>query len=293
VDQLEKIAIRKLLRGLLGSRARGAASAAKVFAGSAAGKITKERAPKGFAKAISEKDVNRAWDGYKQNGSGGTDSLVATIPAWIAEKALGKDKVKDFFWKNVHKPALRADTAVGHTLGKIPGAKGLFTTTEKIPWGKRDFREIDRSSALAPLSKIRDIGAPIIVGVGLEKGVKKLTGSKDKEQQEKAAMQDQGMREKVASTMLRLHEENIGHTKRAQATRLLFKKAELGLEHIPHTYQELEEKIASLENQDLVVLEKALELAGGHFKLGELDSGRLSAINATEKFQAAVLGDEN
>ena len=144
---------------------------------------------------------------------------------------------------------------------------------------------------MAPLSKIKDIGTPIIVGVGLEKATKKIS-ELGKTPQDQNKMQDQGMREKVASTMLRLHEENRGHTKRAHATRLLFKKAELGLEQIPYTYHELEAKIASLENQDLVVLEKALELTGGHFKLGELDASRTTDTNATEKFQAAVIGDE-
>lgn len=279
--ELEKTAITRLLRGILGSRARGPSKAAKHM---------KDKAPKNFGKHISEKDVEKAWKGYRQQGSAGSDSFVAAVPEWLAGKAFGKEKVKDFFWKAVHKPALRADTAAGHVLGKIPGAKGLFTTTEKIPWGKKLHKEVSRSSALGPLSKIKDIGTPIIVGVGLENGIQKMKDAHKKNQEDK--MQDHGMREKVASTMLRLHEENRGHTKRAHATRLFFKKAELGLERIPHTYRELEEKIASLETQDLVVLEKALELTGGHFKLGELDTSRTTGVNATEKFQAAILGDE-
>ena len=275
-EQQEKAASLQLLRGLLrrGLRVRKAVRASK------------DKAPKSFAKAINEKNVNKAWAGYKQQGSGGTDSLVMFLPEIVAEKAFGKERVRDAVWKGMHAPALRADTAVGHVLGKIPGTKKLFTATEKVPWGKNLYKDIERSSALAPLNKIRDIGAPIIVGVGLEKGVRKITGLGNN-------MHDQEMREKVASTMLRLHEENKEHTKRAHAMRLLYKKAELGLEHVPQNYQELEEKLAAMETQDLVVLEKALELAGGHLKLGEVDSSsRITGVGATEQFQAAVLGDE-
>lgn len=287
-DDLEKEAsLRSLIRSV--SRARSVARAAN--SPSVAFRASAEKAPKGFKKGISEKDYKKAWKGYRAQGSTGTDSLLLSIPAWAAEKAFGKEKVRNFFWKTVNKPALRADMAAGAALGKIPGAKNLFTTKEKIPWGKDLHKDIGRASALAPLSKAKDVAAPIIIGVGLEKGIKKITNlAKGQQGQEK--MQDQEMREKVASTMLRLHEENRGHTKRAHATRLLFKKAELGLEQIPQNYRELEEKIASLETQDLVVLEKALELTGGQFKLGELDSGRPSSANATEKFQAAIIGEE-
>jgi len=252
---------------------------------------TKEVAPKFFHKAISEPDVEKAWKGYKQLGGGGSDSLLMYLPELAAEKVFGKDKVQNAAWRAIHRPALKADTAVGHTLGKIPGLKKLFTTTEKVPWGDKLHKEISRSSALAPLTKLRDLGAPVIVGVGLEKALKK-TMDLAKGHGDTSQMHDREMREKVASTMLRLHEENKGHTKRAHAMRLLFKKAELGLEQIPHNYMELEEKLASLVNQDLVVLEKALELTGGQFKLGELDASRVAGVNATEKFQAAVLGDE-
>lgn len=104
---------------------------------------------------------------------------------------------------------------------------------------------------------------------------------------------DKDLREKVASTMLRLDGENKEHTKRAQALRVLFKQAELGLAQVPQTYSELQVKLAELCTQDLVVFEKALELTGGSMKLGELHTTSDSSepLSASEKFQAAVLGD--
>ena len=100
---------------------------------------------------------------------------------------------------------------------------------------------------------------------------------------------DEDLREKVASTMLRLHANNKEHEKRAQATRLLFKQSELGLVSLPSTYDEFEQKLASLAGQDLAVLEKALELTAGNMKLGELTGSSLETHDAAATFQADVL----
>jgi hypothetical protein len=90
--------------------------------------------------------------------------------------------------------------------------------------------------------------------------------------------------------MLQLHSENKEHVKRAHALRLIFKQAELGFGDVPRSYRELQEKVASLLTQDLVIVEKALELTGGNMKLGELDRTDLSASpDATEQFQAAIM----
>src|ERR1035437_7317591 len=87
---------------------------------------------------------------------------------------------------------------------------------------------------------------------------------------------------KAADKMLQLDSQLKGHEKRAHALRLIFKQAELGYGEIPRSYNELNEKIASLINQDLQVLEKALELTGGNVKLGELsERTEPSQYNAT------------
>lgn len=298
-QDFEKIAIRQYLRGILGSARsqKNVARAAKdkIKKTFAEGVIRPEAAPKSFAKAMpGEKYPTKAWHGYKREGAQGTDSLLMFLPSMAAEKAFGKGKVREAFWKYVHSPALKADTSAGHAIGKVPGLKGLFSIKEKIPWGspgKNLYKEVERPSAMAPLVKVRNIAAPILVGTGIERGISKLREhNKDKGNEP----MDRDLREKVASTMLRLNHENKEHTKRAQALRFIYKKAEVGLEQVPQTFEELEQKIASLMTQDLVVLEKALELAGGQLKLGELDSTRdsTSAFSATEKFQAAILGDE-
>ncbi len=101
---------------------------------------------------------------------------------------------------------------------------------------------------------------------------------------------DEDLREKVASTMLRLHATNKEHEKRAQAVKFLFAKAEMGLEAVPNTYEAFQEKVASLVRQDLAVLEKALELTAGDVKLGSLSGSDRHQRDAAATFQSDVLG---
>jgi hypothetical protein len=254
-------------------------------------------APRGFAKGIhniGSDSVDRIFKGYKHQAiRGGDESLLLWPVKALASKILPKKfrrNVRALGWDYLGKPALRLDTAVGGALEKIPLiGKSLFRTKEQIPWGHGLQKEVTRSSAFAPLSKVRDVAEPILVGVGLEKGFKKLKNMRQPE----AAAQDQQLREKVASVMLSLHEKNKGHEKRAHAERLLFKQVEMGLMQSPQSHSELETKLAALVTEDLTVLEKALELTGGNVKLGELSLADPSAaVSPVEKFQATILGNE-
>jgi hypothetical protein len=302
-SDLEKIAflagfLRKAIRGGKGKsgkalRALEARKASKALAFNRAPKNSK--VPKGFTEATSigkakgkvSRQAQRVWDGYREKAmtsGGGADSLLLYPLQAGFEKAFGKGRVRDKMWKAVGAPALRADTAVGKVLEKTPFVgKKLFRVKEQVPWGKGLHRDVERSSALGPLTKARDIAAPIIVGVGLEKGIKAMSKKKNSED-------DQHTREKVASVMLHLHQENRGHEKRADALRLLYKQVELGYGQLPQSFGELNEKLASLVKEDLGVLEKALELAGGNLKFGELGSKDNSiAGTPAEKFQADLL----
>lgn len=105
-------------------------------------------------------------------------------------------------------------------------------------------------------------------------------------------MDTKDMLKQAAQKMRQLDGANKMHEKRAHALRLLYKQAEMGCGEIPRSYGELQEKLAALVNQDLNVLEKALELTGGNIKLGELaQTTEPSAYNPSEMFQAAILGD--
>ena len=275
--------------GAFARRMRGAASAANA---ARAGRSL-SRVPKSFARSIDTPDARRAWQGYKTqatNAGGGAESLLLYPAQLAAEKMLGKERVRNALWKYVSGPALRADTAVGNVLSKTPVVgKRLFKVKETIPWRGKLKREVERSSALGPLTKARDIAEPIVVGVGLEKGMKRLT--KGNSHTEESSAQDQQLREKVASVMLQLHQKNREHEKRAHAERIFWKQVERGMEQPPESYGELQMKLASLVSEDLDVLEKAVELAGGQMKLGQLDSSRdlTGSLSPSEKFQADLL----
>ena len=95
----------------------------------------------------------------------------------------------------------------------------------------------------------------------------------------------------AAEKMLQLHSENKKHIKQAHALRLLYKQAELGLCEVPGSYNELLEKVATLCNQDLNVLEKAIELAGGNYSLGTVSSNDPQSLNSSQQFLASMLGE--
>lgn len=102
------------------------------------------------------------------------------------------------------------------------------------------------------------------------------------------------LRKLAATKMLQLHAANKEHEKRAHALRLIYKQAELGYGDIPRTHGELQEKVASLLNQNLEIVEKALELTGGNLKLGELGSLDRSqgGGSAEDNFAASILNDQ-
>lgn len=281
------------LRGFI-RRLKGQAASATLKTRKMPGKGTKgtiDKVPGGFAESVSV-NPQRAWQGYKEqaNRGGGAESLLLYPAQLAAEKMLGQQRVRNALWKYVSGPALAADTAAGNVLAKTPVVgKRLFRVKETVPWGGSMHREIERSSALGPLTKARDIAEPIIVGVGLEKGMKHLTKSTSPSNE--SSTQDKKLREKVASVMLDLHKKNREHEKRAHAERIFWKQVERGIEQPPESYSELQSKLASLVTEDLKVLERAVELAGGQMKLGELaDVSRESqGLSASEKFQADLL----
>lgn len=97
----------------------------------------------------------------------------------------------------------------------------------------------------------------------------------------------------AAEHMLQLDKELEGHKKQAHALKLIYRQCELGFGEIPATYDELQTKVASLINQgDLEVLEKALELTGGSIKLGELEESRTKRdVSSTEIFISELMAN--
>lgn len=132
--------------------------------------MIKESFLKGFLrKGISSLD-KRVLRGYRRESmrGAGPDSFIAWLPIEAAKKLVGPKKVHKALWK-VQKGALNADMLAGSVPQKLPLVGGLFTQHDLVPFGKGLQKEVDRPSILAPLVKARDIAAPIVVGVALEK----------------------------------------------------------------------------------------------------------------------------
>lgn len=102
------------------------------------------------------------------------------------------------------------------------------------------------------------------------------------------------IRKLAADKILQMNNQIKEYEKRAHAERLIYKQAEMGYGEIPRSFDDFQTKIASLLKQDLYVLEKAMELAGGNVKLGELDRNdhnNLGGGTASQVFMASILED--
>jgi hypothetical protein len=259
--------------------------------------------------------------GYEsQNKSHGVESVFALPLQYAAKKVIGEKPVQQAIWKHVQKPLLSADMrggkAVHGVISKVlpeSAAKGLTSFKEKVPLGNNRFEEVSRHSLTAPLVHAAEIAKPLALGAVVEKGVSKLREKKKEPHDilksaavKKVAASQQNVvscnldgtemnlqqREKIASTMLHLHQQNKEHEKRAHATQLIYKMAEAGHIELPRSFDEFQIKLASLMKEDLAVVEKAIDYSGGVMKLGELDKADTSEHrNATEAFRAAIIGE--
>jgi hypothetical protein len=259
----------------------------------------------GFVKAMSSdhREQVRILHGLREHaGSDGPGSFLLSLPAAAINSAikgkgqLRENRMRNFAYRNFHAPLASLDSTLGSLPSKIPLIGGAFRTKEKAAIGKNLEKTVERSSILGPVIHARNFAVPIVAGIGIDKGIKEFR-EKLKQRQEQSSSTgetmdktSQELQKKVASTMLRLNATNKEHEKRAQATRLLFKQAELGIAPLPDSYQEYEQKLASLVSQDLAVLEKAMELNTGLMSMGELTGSNLNPNSAVSTFQAEVLG---
>jgi hypothetical protein len=158
----------------------------------------------------------------------------------------------------------------------------------EIDWDSLVAAEVASSDLISCLTKL---GNKTGSRVGLYTCKSKIEGGKSHMDHATSKLAQGILHEKIASEMLRLDSAVRGHRKRAHATKLLFKQAELGMTQLPQTFSEFEEKLAAMEREDLTVLERALELTGGNVKLGELCDPDSQDLSASEKFQALILGE--
>ena len=219
---------------------------------------------------------------------------------WAASKIVGEKKVKDAYWKYVIKPVVNMDIRAGQqaqkVLDKVTGKKGsLFKENKILPTGRASRegtgqKEYKIPSVLAPVAKAGKFVLPLAGAMKLDETYQKSKrkGDMSEKQITKADLQ------KTAEMLSYLQDQNVTFEKRAKATELLYKQAELGQIKFPKTFAELQEKVAELLSKDLKVVEEAIKMASTSEDMnswGGLETNAGMVSGAHEVFANTIIND--
>lgn len=241
--------------------------------------------------------------GYAQQAKEtGMDSIMM-----MPINLIGGDKAKNWVAKNIAMPALKADTAVGSAANKLTSKvtpfKKVFKINEKVPVGGKMYRQVERESLTAPVAKASRIIFPFAGAAALDKQVREGFSQDNSKMQKKAessifVKMEKTSAVKLAKEVFRLSEENQKlasdnqeYFQKERATQLLFKQAQMGLIDMPASYEELQEKVASLAKEDLDIVEKAMSLQIGDTGIGKIGGLSSQAVPSTpeEEFFIGML----
>lgn len=213
---------------------------------------------------------------------------------WLAGKAVGKQAVDDFYWKFLQKPILDADIALGrgaqYLSDKVTRKSGkLFKDTKLLEMGRGKGLETGKKEYLlpsitAPVNKAGKLVIPTLGAIKLEEMIR----GKDMSENNQINQADL---QKTASMLKELNEKRAHFEKRAKATELLYKQAELGQIKFPQTFDDYQEKVAELLSKDLDVVEEAIKMAsatdensfGGHLEK------QAKVLNARDNFAMSIV----
>ena len=217
---------------------------------------------------------------------------------WLAAKAFGQKKVDRAYWK-VLGPLVKADTFLGSAAQKITPKKlkkVLWENKIVFPTGK-NFKPSMKSATgveysvpalSAPLKKAGPVGLAFL---GTMKAEELLKGNKGNNNMNSAPIVKQADLQKAAEMLSHLKEQNDGLEKKARATELLYKQAELGQVKFPKSYAEYQEKVAELVGKDLNVVEEAIKMASSSEAdtLGGLDNETSVKADPRSMFARSVI----
>jgi hypothetical protein len=244
--------------------------------------------------------------GIKQSLKGEVPFLAQPF-VWGAKKLTGKGKkIDDLIWKITQKPIVKADVALGEkaqkAIKKLTGKDTKFFTEKKVLLGDPKTLgtlgakgttggvEYEIPSITAPVSKA---GKFIFPTLGMLKAEEMIKG--DKKMQNKSQITRADL-QKTAAMLDNLKNQKNEYEKKAYATKLLYKQAELGQIVFPKTHGEYEEKVAELMHKNLNVVEEAIKMAAASEEFnntfGSLNTGDSSAPrggNAQEAFQRSLM----
>lgn len=193
----------------------------------------------------------------------GANSLFAWPALAVARRAKGKDRVNRALYERYHRPLKNLDERAGAALERELGTKKLFRQVDVLPTrrrigGNRALIEHETTSATAPVSKAVKMVTPIAATMYAADHLypeSKMASQNTKT--EKA--DDRGELLKQAADALDQAE------KREEASKIAFALVERGKIPPFESYSDFEEKVASLMEKDLRVVEEALEQDAGLF----------------------------
>ena len=205
-------------------------------------------------------------EGRKVIGKNEGAHSLATWPIVAALRKLkGKDKVNSAIYDKYLRKVNNLDDRAGAALAQHGPSKRLFTHKEIVPTkrkikGLSGHAEYEGYKASAPVRKAMGVVTPLAAGMYLSD---KLSGSSHKE--EKMNKQAQDLMKQAADKIEALE-------RREQATKIAYLMVEKGKCEPFGTYEELEEKLASLLQKDLKVVETALEMDADLTNFGKVAS---------------------
>jgi hypothetical protein len=186
----------------------------------------------------------------------GTHSIFAWPVMALARKLKGKERVNHALYEHFHRPLKNLDEKGGRALAKIPGADKLFRQVDVLPTtrkmeGKHALIEHETHSATAPLSKAVKFVTPLAASMWL---ADKTTGSEDKMASQTETQENKDALLKEAADQLEL-----AHRQR-EAEKLAFAMVERCKIPAFGSWNEFQEKVASIMQKDLKIIEEALNL---------------------------------
>lgn len=225
-----------------------------------------------------------------------------TAPLFGAgNKILGQGKADDLYWKAL-KPLIKADVFLGSAAKKIT-PKGLqkalwenkvvFPTTrgEKLLSGGKSLPTGVEYSVPSITSPIKKVG-PVAMGILGTMKAEELLKEKNKMNNEKPLIKAADL-QKAAMMLSQLKNEKATLEKKAKATELLYKQAEMGQVQFPKTHSEYEEKVAELMSKNLDVVEEAIKMASSSEpdSLGGLHKKQITTGSPHSIFARSVIGN--
>lgn len=208
----------------------------------------------------------------------GTGSLFLWPLLAAARKLKGKEPVNRALYESYHRPLKNIDERLGRVLERELGTKKLFRQVDVLPTQRTMGRakhktsiEHETHSATAPLSKAVRFVSPIAATLY---AAEKLD-NKGREKMAKLENKDSLLKE--AADALEVAQ------RRDEAVKLAFQLVERGKVPPFETYEAFQEKVASLVEKDLRVVEAALEM-----DIDMPDFGKVASTESTPNDAAAA-----